>query len=280
MNNSEFEVKNIKIRMKRFRLLFLLSVFFTFFVACNKKEVKFEANVDDIIYITNSMCNLMLHDVTNPPLAARFFAYTYMAGYEVIAENNPVYKSMYGTFNQYPKIEKPDSIKNYDYKLASLFAMLEVAGKMQPSGKLLDSNKNNLQHLRLAKGIREEVINASRAYGTNVAGEILKFARTDGYRNISDYPRYTPKQEEGCWYPTPPAFFGAVEPYFNKIRPLMLDSVSTFKPLPPTAFNKNNGTPFYGLMNAVYIAGNTLTAEQKRIASFWDCNPFAILPAG
>ncbi|WP_245542577.1 vanadium-dependent haloperoxidase [Segetibacter koreensis] len=242
--------------------------------------MKFESNVDDIINITNSMCNLMLHDITNPPLAARFFAYTYLAGYEVISENNPAAKSMYNIFNQYPKIDKPDSIKNFDYKLASLFAMLEVAGKMQPSGKLLDSNKYNLRQVCLSKGIPAEVIDASNRYGAYVGNEILKYARADGYRNISDYPRYTPKQDEGCWYPTPPAFFSAVEPYFNKIRPFILDSISRFKPLLPTAFNKNKGTAFYNLMNDVYKTGNTLTGEQRRIASFWDCNPFAVQEDG
>lgn len=264
--------------MNRFRLLFSLFLFFLF-AACNKKE-KFDANADDILNITNRMCDLMLHDVTNPPLAARFFAYTYMAGYEVIAENDHAEKSLYGIFNQYPKIDKPDSIKNYDYKLASLFAMLEVAGKLQPSGKLLDSNKQSLQQKCLEQGMREEVIDASKEYGAYVANKILKYAREDGYRKISDYPRYTPKQEEGYWYPTPPAFFSAVEPYFNRIRPFMLDSLSRFKPSPPAIFNKNKGTSFYSLMNAVYTSGNTLTAEQRRIASFWDCNPFAIQDGG
>jgi hypothetical protein len=266
--------------MKFFRLLFSLFFFFCFFVSCNKKKVKFESNVDDIINITNSMCNLMLHDITNPPLAARFFAYTYLAGYEVISENNPAAKSMYKILNQYPKIDKPDSIKNYDYKLASLFAMLEVAGKMQPSGKLLDSNKYHLRQVCLSKGIPAEVIDASNKYGAYVGNEVLKYARADRYRNISDYPRYTPKQDEGRWYPTPPAFFSAVEPYFNKIRPFLVDSISRFKPLLPTEFNKNKGTAFYNLMSDVYKTGNTLTGEQRRIASFWDCNPFAVREDG
>ncbi len=266
--------------MTRFRLFFSLFLVFYFFVSCEKKEAKFNANAGDIANITNSMCDLMLHDVTNPPLAARFFAYTYIAGYEVIAENGHAEKSLYKIFNQYPKINKPDSIKNYDYKLSSLFAMLEVAGKMQPSGRLLDRNKQSLQQLCLSKGISDEVINASTAYGSYVASEILKYAKADGYRKTSDYPRYTPKQEEGFWYPTPPGFFSAVEPYFNKVRPFMLDSASRFKPLPPTAFNKNKSTSFFGLMNDVYQTGNTLTAEQRRVASFWDCNPFAIQEGG
>jgi hypothetical protein len=158
--------------------------------------------------------------------------------------------------------------------------MLDVASKMQPSGKLLESNKRNLQHECAMRGVPDEVIIASHKYGSYVANEILKYARADGYRNISNYPRYTPKPEEGCWYPTPPGFFSAVEPYFYKIRPFILDTLSKFNPSLPTSFNKNKGTPFYALMNSVYETGNTLTPEQRRIASFWDCNPFAIQDGG
>lgn len=253
---------------------------FIFLFSCNKRNAQVKYDADDIINITNSMCNLMLHDVTNPPLAARFFAYTYLAGYEVVSQNDHSFKSMHKVLNQYPKIEKPDTIKNYDYKLASMFAMLEVAGKMQPSGKLLDSNKQTLEQASVGKGIPDEVIASSKQYGVFVANEILKYARADGYRNISDYPRYTPLEQEGHWYPTPPGFFSAVEPYFNRVRPFMIDTAAAFKPLPPVVFNKNKGTPFYGLMNAVYTTGNTLTPQQRRIASFWDCNPFAVQENG
>lgn len=256
--------------------ILLVNVFFS----CNKNKTATDYSADDVKDITNSMSNLMIHDVTNPPLAARFFAYTFLAGYEIVFQNNAAFKNMYNVLNKYPKIEKPDSIKNYDYKLASLFAMLEVAGKLQPSGKLLNSNKQMLEVKYLEKDMPKEVIAASKQYGIFVAKEILKYARSDGYRNISDYPRYTPQQKEGTWYPTPPGFFSAVEPYFNRVRPFTLDSLPNFKPMPPVTFNSKKGTPFYGLMNAVYTTGNTLTPEQKQIASFWDCNPFAIQEQG
>lgn len=265
-----------KNRMKRVCLLLIFAALFS----CHNKKAGENYNAADISNITNSMCDLMLHDVTNPPLAARFFAYTYLAGYEVVAQNNPAAKSMYKVLNQYPKIERPDSIKNYDYKLASLFAMLQVASKLQPSGKLLDSHMQMLEQKSVEKGITDEVISESKQYGVFVANEILKYAKADGYRNISNYPRYTPQQQEGSWYPTPPGFFSAVEPYFNKVRPFMLDSVHNFRPLAPAAFNKNKGAPFYKLMSNVYTSGNTLTAEQRRIASFWDCNPFAVQENG
>ncbi|HMC85230.1 MAG TPA: vanadium-dependent haloperoxidase, partial [Chitinophagaceae bacterium] len=79
---------------------------------------------------------------------------------------------------------------------------------------------------------------------------------------------------EGKWIPTPPGYMAAVEPYWNKIRCLTLDSASQFKPGPPTTFSKEKNSPFYKQAVEVYDAGIKMTAEQRNIANFWDCNPF------
>ena len=62
----------------------------------------------DVSKVICQMSAVMLHDVTNPPLAARFFAYTCLSGYEVVTENDKQVKSMLGKLNQYPIINKPN----------------------------------------------------------------------------------------------------------------------------------------------------------------------------
>ena len=89
------------------------------------------------------MSDIMVHDVTNPPLAARFFAYSFLAGYEVVSQNNSSVKSMKGILNDYPAIEKPD-IKKYNYQLAALLAIIETASRIQPSGKRLQFLKEKI----------------------------------------------------------------------------------------------------------------------------------------
>lgn len=265
--------------MKRFVLDVFLLITFIFQSCHNRSQQHFDATIDHIVQVTNSMTNLMLHDVTNPPLATRFFSYVYLAGYEVVAENDSASVGMHGILNDYPNIQKP-AISNYSYPLASLFAMLHTASKLQPSGKLLEKNIQALKDSCVKMGMDDEVISASEQYGHYISNAILQYARADGYRYISDYPRYTPKKEEGCWYPTPPGFFAAVEPYFNKVRPFMLPSASAFKPLPPTSFDETKGSAFYQLMQEDYTTGKSLTEEQKAIAAFWDCNPFALQDDG
>jgi hypothetical protein len=46
--------------------------------------------------VLTQMTEVMIHDITNPPLAARFFSYACLAGYEVVAQNNSSFKSMHG----------------------------------------------------------------------------------------------------------------------------------------------------------------------------------------
>lgn len=266
--------------MKRFshHLLILSCVFFI--ASCDRKHRDIEDVMPgDITDVIQSMTKNMVHDITNPPLAARFFSYASLAGYEVITQNDSSFKSLRGVLNDYPVVKKP-VVSNYSYKLAALFAMLKTAEKMQPSGTTLDSTAQGLREKYITAGLSEEVINASEQYGDSIATAILKYAREDGYRKISDLPRYTPTKGPAYWYPTPPAYLAAVEPHFQTIRTFYLDSCSQFKPDVPTLFDSTKGSGFYKLMDAVYKEGKALPAEHVQIASFWDCNPFAVQSDG
>ena len=117
------------------------------------------------------------------------------------------------------------------------------------------------------------------AYGEAMGKKIIEWANTDGYRETRGQ-RYTVLSSADKWKPTPPAYMDAVEPYWFKIRPFVLDSCSQFKPLAPSKFDVNKTSEFYKEVMQVYETGKTLTEEQKNIASFWDCNPFTMHNAG
>lgn len=237
-----------------------------------------EVTSQDVSKVITQMTDVMIHDVTNPPLAARFFAYTCLAANEVLALNDKKVTSMHGKLNEFPKIEKPQIEGEYSYELAAVLAMYETAKKMQPSGPRLDTLKNKwLDSLRQA-GVDPELLDQSLAYAQAVSAQIMPYAKADRYNRISNYPRYTPLGTEGTWYPTPPGYFAPVEPYFSTIRAFTLDSAAQFKPAPPAAFSTDKKTPFYGLMNEVYSL--ELTQDKREIAAFWDCNPFALQDNG
>ncbi len=248
--------------------------------SCQQRKAPQLTNVE-IGKVINQMTELMIHDITNPPLAARFFSYACLAGYEVVAENNAAYQSMHGIVRDYPAIAKPDSIDGYSTQLASLLAMIETAKTMQPSGTLLGNFENSFLDSCKNKGFNDETVNQSLKYGKAISKLILQYAKADRYNKISNLPRYTPVDKEGFWYPTPPAYIAAIEPYFNRVRPFLLDSASQFRVPPPTSFSKDKNSDFYKLMYANYRQdGDSLSDDHRNIAAFWDCNPFAVQEEG
>jgi membrane-associated phospholipid phosphatase len=231
----------------------------------------------DIGKVTGRMSAIMIHDVTNPPLAARFFAYTCLAGYEIVVQNDTAVKSMSGKLNGYPEIQKSAGLTGYDYRLSAVLCMMETAVKLQPSGKLMKLEQENFIDSCKNIGFSNSVIDSSLHYAQVVSKQILKYAKADKYNRISNYIRYSPLKTEGSWAPTPPVYMAAVEPYFNTIRPFTLDSASQFLPEPPAAFSTDKNSLFYKYVMQVYKAGGTeLTPEHKAVAGFWDCNPFAV----
>lgn len=261
--------------------LFCLLVLLVFACKQQPKQNQLpEFSSDQISEVTARMTDIMVHDVTNPPLAARFFTYACLAGYEVVSQNDSTFRSMHGILKQYPVIRRPENVTGYSYQLSALLAMMETAKKMQPSGSMLDAYEQQFLDSCRQAGVAEEVILHSLNYAREVSKEILAYAKADKYNQISNYARYTPSTEEGTWYPTPPGFFSPVEPYFNTIRPFTLDTCNQFKPVPPIAFATDKKAPFYGLMSEAYKVCNNLSEEQKEIAAFWDCNPFALQDNG
>ena len=258
--------------------LLLLVIFI--FSSCKEKKKRAIFSNKDISHIITQMTDIMVHDITNPPLATRFFSYACLAGYEITSENNPHYKSMHGVLNAYPLIQKPDSIADNNYQLAALLAMMETAKKMQPSGKILGAYEERFLDSCMKSGMDETIINDSKKYALAISKQVLAYAKADGYNKISNLPRYTPLTADKNWYPTPPAFMAAVEPYFNTVRPFTLDSAAQFKPAPPVTFDSKKGSAFYVLTEAVYKENISLSQEHRTIAAFWDCNPFAMQDEG
>jgi hypothetical protein len=233
---------------------------------------------DDISRIITRMSDLMVRDITNPPLAARFFAYTCLAGYEVIVQNDTGFASMQGKLRDYPIFHHSDSIQRYDVQLSAILAMLETAGKMQPSGYLVKQYEKKWLDSCKDAGFDEEVLNRSRQYAAAISAAMLAYAKADGYNTLSNYARYTPMDKDGTWYPTPPGFMGAIEPYFSLVRPFTLDSATQFKSAPPVPFSTDKHSSFYRLMLLNYK--DTLPHAEATIAAFWDCNPFALQDNG
>jgi hypothetical protein len=72
----------------------------------------------------------------------------------------------------------------------------------------------------------------------------------------------------------------AVEPHWNTIRPMVIDSCKQFPAPPPATFSKDTASTMYKLAKEVYAVSKQLNPEQLATAGFWDCNPFAVSTSG
>ncbi len=251
--------------------------------ACSpaKEKKPSELISSDISKVITQMTDIMIHDVTNPPLASRFFSYACLAGYEVVSQNDSSFQNMHGILNEYAEIQRPQNTGNYSWQLSAILAMMKTAAKLQPSGSLFAQYEKNFLDSCRKIGYSDAIIEGSQEYALAVSKNILAYAKSDKYNLISNYPRYNPLKKEGFWYPTPPGFFAPVEPYFNTVRSFTLDTCTQFKPLAPAAFSKDKNSAFYKMMQETYYAGGSgLTDSHRDIAAFWDCNPFALKDNG
>jgi|SRR5690554_57553 len=258
--------------------LLLTVIGLTLLESCTSKQAPDEIDNQYLSRVFNQMTDIMVHDISNPPLAARFYAYASLAGYEVVSQNDPDYPSMYGKLNDYPEIKKPEGFEQHHFQITALMAIMDVSKKIQPSGSnMIALEEEVLQELK-QKGFSEKTLEDSKGYATLISQAILDYSRKDRYTAISNFPRYTPLGTDGAWYPTPPGYFPPVEPFFHTIRSFTLDSSAQFKPDPPVPFSEDKDSEFFRMTLAVYEAD--LSEENREIAAFWDCNPFALQDNG
>lgn len=222
---------------------------------------------------------VMIHDVVNPPAASRFYTYCLLGAHEITAQRNAGIVSPSSFVREFKALDLPAS-EPYNYQIAALYCILETGRQLIPSGHLLEAEQTKLLGQLKKEGYGDPVLQASVAVAQAVARQIVGYAASDNYRKLSARLRYRPTKSDGSWYPTPPAYIEAIEPHWRTVRPMVIDSCTQFKPLPPVPFSKDSSSAFFKLAYDVYQTGNTLTDEQRFIASYWDCNPFAVNTSG
>jgi hypothetical protein len=221
-----------------------------------------------------ALTEVMYHDVVNPPAAARFYAYSILTGYEILSRLENDMLLFQRNFRNYPVINLAFDANKINKELAVLYGILETGKNSIPSGYLLEEKQEDLLHA--FSNLSKDEIDSSVSFAKQVAKKIIQFSTTDGYFQLSGMNRYQPRQGEEYWQPTPPEYMAAVEPNWKNIRTFFLDSAAQCSPVTMEAFSKEKTSSFYQLANEVYSASVSLTPEQRLIANFWDCNPFAV----
>lgn len=226
-----------------------------------------------------ALTDIMVHDIFSPPVASRIYLYTSIAAYETMVKAHPdQYASLHGQIKNFPAILAPE--KQVYFPVASVYAFLVVGKRLVFSDSTIQDSIRIILNALKVTNPDPAIFAASLDYGTQVAKSILSWADADQYKETRKLPRYRISRQKDKWIPTPPVYMAAVEPYWNKIRPVTLDSADQFRPAPSPGFSTDSGSSFYHAAADVYRAGKNLTQQEKDIANFWDCNPFAVTMEG
>ncbi|WP_158856804.1 vanadium-dependent haloperoxidase [Lunatibacter salilacus] len=228
-----------------------------------------------------SATDVMVTDVAAPTGAARFYSYMLLGAYIVQSDLFPdhVSPTLYEGFTSPFELEKENlPIRDdLDAGFCSIYTLLEIGKAIMPSGKKLEKSQELLLKTYQKKRIiPKKDIARHISYAEHIAAQVISYAAEDGYRKLSALKRYSPKNQPGTWYPTPPAYMAAIDPEWKTIRTFLLPSLEPFKPSPPKPYNLTEGSAFQLLVQEVYQVTSALSEEQILIANFWDCNPFKV----
>lgn len=261
--------------LKKLSLLVLSAVLIT---SCSKEEKPLVVTPDDYNNAVDKVTEVIIHDIFSPPVASRIYAYSNMAAYEVLVQNNPDYKSLAGQIHELGETPKPDADAAVNYDVAALVAQMEMAKSLIFSEDRITEMRDSLYTQWEEQNPTE--LEASKAYGLKVADHIKAWMDGDMYKQTRTMPKFSVNPDNPSrWQPTPPAYMDGIEPHWMKIRTLVIDSADQFKPIPPPEFSMEEGSEFHKQLMEVYDVRNAMTeegddSEKMEIAKFWDCNPY------
>lgn len=216
---------------------------------------------------------VIIHDIFSPPQSSRIYLYAHIAAYETLIKADERFLTLHSQVSNFPVITDPQ--QEISYPLAAIYAFMLTGKKLVFSETVMeDSLQAILANFKSI--VTSDEWASSLEYGKYVSDVILAWADGDHYNETRKLRRYTFRKDEGKWIPTPPVYMAAIEPHWKMLRTIALDSSSQFQPPPPVSFSKEKNSAFYELASHVYETTRNLTAEQKDIANFWDCNPFAV----
>ena len=254
----------------------ILSIVLFASLSC-KEDTSYKVHLNDPELFQAAVKNLtdiVVYDIFSPPVASRVYLYPCVAAYEVARQEFPKeYQSLVGQIKELQSIPLPQSNK-IDFSLAALYAFNKVGRALIFSQNKMDAFEEKFENQLDKINVPNSVNRISRNYGEQVADHIMDWAKGDMYNQTRTYPKYTIKEPEQFWKPTPPDYMDGIEPHWKEIRTMVLDSSNQFEPKAPIPFDLTKGSSFQRQLKQVYEIGNGLSDEQLEIAKFWDCNPY------
>lgn len=255
----------------------IIGISILLFSNCKRNE-DYKNNLNDAALYratVKKLSDVIVYDIFSPPVASRVYVYPNIAAYSIMQKGNTKkYTSLENQLKQFPTIANPKDTTNLNFNLAAIHAFLKIGQQLIFSEDRIVAYRDSIYGALKNNGLPDVIFEKSTKYGDKVANQILDWAKNDLYNQTRSYPKYTVLEEDKYWKPTPPDYMDGIEPHWNKIRTMVLDSSNQFSPKEPLEFSLEDGSDFKKQLLQVYKEGAGDSQEKKDIASFWDCNPY------
>jgi len=248
----------------------VLAGFALAFTSCETEDNQFYSNANQLHSWNKVLEEAIINDFFSPPVASRCYAYPNIASYLVLSQGTQQSINFANITQGLPTITKPEN--NLDLNVSAHYAFYYVAKEMVYSIDTLDAFSNTF--------FQEGTYHAEKAYGMQVAQQVLGWAATDGYKESRSAEEFVYTDSMHTWKPTPPDYLPALEPTWGELRSFTLATNSMFRPAPPTPVSLDTQSTFYQELKEVQKAVYINTSETQSIAKFWDCNPLVRMHQG
>lgn len=222
-----------------------------------------------------AVTHVIVHDIFSPPVASRIYLYASLAAFETLAVTGKT-SSFKKIRPDFPNVQTNQSVAAIHPELSSLYAFLYTASRFVFS----DSAMLDSMAVIIAPFKADPRFRASEALAKQVSDSVIAWSKSDGYAATRKLRRYALSRTLSSWKPTPPGYIAAVEPYWGRLRTVVIDSLEKYRPELPLSFSTDSSSAFYRQAKEVYEISGKLRYEDSLRALFWDCNPFFINTQG
>jgi hypothetical protein len=254
--------------------------------ATTKPHPLTKANSPDVlINWVKTVYDLVRQERFSPTSAARAYGGLAVAAYEAVVAGMPAYLSLAGQLNDLTAGPAVPRGARIHWPLA-LNAAVEQAALALFADRSPASRTAISDHAQSVRGgmgamVPDGVASTSERFGHAVGDHVAAWIATDGYAEILGLA-YEPPAGPGLWERTPPNFGFALEPYWERVRPMALPSADFCAPPPPVPFSTEEGSGFYEQAMMTYRTSQQIGDAEREIALFWRDNPDGTtgLPSG
>ena len=252
-------------------------LFLALLITPGKITANDDKNPYPLHFLMRSLNEVIINDNISPPQAARIYAYSQIAAFYILSNNESgVNLKIYEAIPHFPKIDISKFRKGYSPELAASYAFFYVSKKLIYTEKpLIDSFQVLLKWFEVKPLIKIKM-ESSEEVGRIVSEEIIKWMHKDLFLETRTYNKFILKSITGSWQPTSPGYFQALEPHWGELRTMICNKDSEPFLISPVVFDTSNTSAYSKQVMEVYKKVINLTDEEKSVANFWDCNPFAL----